>query len=123
LLGCEAPQFAAVREALVACLPLSHLVLLQRMLKSCENSRYFFAHAGARPATRLGQQTDDDLLWIRNGFADRDEAFEKIVVHGHTVVEKPYFGEYRVNLDTGAYFSNRLTCLMLEGDERRLIDV
>jgi serine/threonine protein phosphatase 1 len=123
LLGSETPQFGAVREALVACLPVSHLVLLQRMPNSCENDRYFFAHAGARPARRLDQQTDEDLLWIRQGFADRDEPFEKVVVHGHTVVEKPYFGEYRVNLDTGAYFSNRLTCLMLEGDERRLIDV
>lgn len=123
LIGATAPPVAKVREALVARIPVSHLVTLQRMPCSYMRGGYFFAHAGARSGVPLAQQTADDLLWIRKGFADCDTVFEKTVVHGHTPVEKPYFGEYRVNLDTGAYFSNRISCLVLEGDQRRLLDV
>jgi len=64
-----------------------------------------------------------NLLRIRSGFADRDPPFEKVVVHGHTPVGEPYFGRYRINLDTGAYSTGRLTCLVPEGDERRLLPV
>ena len=28
-----------------------------------------------------------------------------------------------INLDTGAYFTNRLSCLVLEGTSRRLLDL
>jgi serine/threonine protein phosphatase 1 len=82
---------------------------------------YWFVHAGVRRGIPLEQQEVRDLLWIRSGFADRDEPGESVVVHGHTPVEEPALGRYRINLDTGAVFTNRVTCLVLEGDERRLL--
>jgi O-antigen ligase/diadenosine tetraphosphatase ApaH/serine/threonine PP2A family protein phosphatase len=113
----------AVRDRLASQMPSSHVLLLQRLPTSYQNGSYFFAHAGARHSVPLDQQEPRDLLWIRKGFADRDAAFEKTVVHGHTPVDKPYFGQYRINIDTGAYLTNRLTCLVLEGDTHRLLEV
>lgn len=104
-------RLPAEDAAFLGGLPLSHVV-----------GGYFFVHAGARPGVPLHLQKPSDLLWIRNGFADRDDEFERIVVHGHTPVEEPYFGKYRINLDTGAYLTNRLSCLVLESRERRILE-
>jgi serine/threonine protein phosphatase 1 len=43
------------------------------------------------------------------------------VVHGHTIVDLPQDRTHRINLDTGAFISGRLTCLALRGEERRFI--
>jgi serine/threonine protein phosphatase 1 len=116
-------DYRAVRDRLVAAMPARHVEFLRGLPTWSEEGGYFFAHAGARPGTPLRLQRDDDLLWIREGFVDRDARFEKMVIHGHTAVDQPYFGRYRINLDTGAYFTDRLSCLVVEGAERRMIGV
>jgi serine/threonine protein phosphatase 1 len=42
-------------------------------------------------------------------------------VHGHTPVLEPDVRPNRINIDTGAYATGRLTCLVLGGDEVRFI--
>jgi serine/threonine protein phosphatase 1 len=39
--------------------------------------------------------------------------FGKIVVHGHTPTEQPEVLANRINVDTGAYVTNKLTCVAL----------
>jgi serine/threonine protein phosphatase 1 len=39
------------------------------------------------------------------------------VVHGHTPAIEPDIRPNRINIDTGAYATGRLTCLVLEGNE------
>ena len=68
-------------------------------------------------AWRGRELRDEDLLWIREDFLLHEDAFGKIVVHGHTPVEKPDVRSNRINIDTGAYATGRLACLMLEGEE------
>lgn len=104
-------------------MPKDHLDFLTRLSLCRTVGDYFFVHAGVRPGVALSQQTERDLLWIRSGFADRDEPFEKVVVHGHTPTKAPFNGRHRINLDTGAYATGRLTCLVLEGEERRFLEV
>jgi serine/threonine protein phosphatase 1 len=123
LVGSAPRRYTALRDSLVRLMPPGHIVLLRKTLLSHEVGEFFFTHAGVRPGTALARQQGKDLLWIKKGFSDRDDRFEKVIVHGHTAVEKPYFGEYRINLDTGAYLSNLLTCLVIEGSERRLLEV
>ena len=81
---------------------------------------YFFCHAGVRPGTPLGQQQQQDLLWIREKFLKATGDFGKIIVHGHSPVVQPDFRKNRINIDTGAYANGRLTCLVLEGSSRRI---
>ena len=63
----------------------------------------------------------DDLLWIRDEFLQYEGDFGKIVVHGHTPAPEPEVRVNRINIDTGAYATGRLTCLILEGDQRRFV--
>jgi serine/threonine protein phosphatase 1 len=39
------------------------------------------------------------------------------VVHGHTPAREADIRPNRINIDTGAYATGRLTCLVLEGDQ------
>jgi serine/threonine protein phosphatase 1 len=75
---------------------------------------FFFVHAGIRPGIPLSQQRDEDLLWIREDFLLCEEDFGKIIVHGHTPVLEPEIRPNRINVDTGAYATGKLTCLILE---------
>ena len=72
-------------------------------------------------AFRLDRQCEEDLLWIREDFLSSQENFGKIVVHGHTPVSKPEIYLNRINIDTGAYATGQLACLVVEGDELLLL--
>ena len=112
---------AALREAFRQMLPPHHLELL-RGLKPCDAiGDYFFCHAGVRPGVALERQREEDLMWIREEFLHSDADFGKVVVHGHSPVPAPEVRANRINIDTGAYVTHRLTCLVLEEDHRRFL--
>lgn len=98
-----------------------HLDLLERLRPSYACGDFFFAHAGVRPGVPLDRQSEADLLWIRDGFLQHTGDFEKIVVHGHTPAPEPEVCANRINVDTGAYATGRLTCLVLERDKMKFI--
>lgn len=77
---------------------------------------FFFVHAGVRPGVPLDQQSEKDLLEIRNDFLSSKSDFGKIVVHGHTPVPQPDIRSNRINIDTGAYATGQLSCLVIERD-------
>jgi len=109
-------QFEDASRALAAALPDLHARFLAS-LKLCLNlDRYFICHAGVRPGIALDQQSPDDLLWIREEFLLSRMSFGKRVIHGHTPMEQPEVLPNRINVDTGAFASGRLTCAVLEGD-------
>lgn len=82
---------------------------------------YVFVHAGVAPGTPLSRQDDRDLMWIRGRFLDANTPFGAFVVHGHTITREPDVTEHRIGIDTGAYHTNRLTALVLEGADRRFL--
>lgn len=102
-------------------LPESHRDFLHRLRLSYACGDYFFVHAGIDPERSFDRQRAEDLLWIRGKFLAHAGPLEKIVVHGHTPQMQPQLGGYRINLDTGAYITGTLTCLVLEGGGRRLL--
>lgn len=108
-------------KAFLARFPPSHLAWLRELRDSFELGDYYFVHAGVRPGVPLASQTQHDLLWIRREFLEWPEYFDKMIVHGHTPVEKPVFKHNRINIDTGAYATGELTCLILEEDQRFLL--
>jgi serine/threonine protein phosphatase 1 len=108
-------------EAFRQALPASHRQFINGLALSFTCGDYFFAHAGVRPGIPLRQQHRQDLLWIREEFLLHEEDFGKVVVHGHTPAREPDIRPNRINIDTGAYATGRLTCLALEGDELRFI--
>ena len=83
--------------------------------------QYFMCHAGVRPGVPLESQRVEDLLWIRDEFRNSQADFGKIVVHGHTPVQEPESLPNRINIDTGAFATGRLMCVVLEGERRQFI--
>jgi serine/threonine protein phosphatase 1 len=102
-------------------LPPSHREFLSSLKQYFICGDFFFVHAGVRPGICLTEQSEDDLLWIREDFLLCEDDFGKVVVHGHTPVLEPDVRPNRINIDTGAYATGRLTCLVLESDEIRFI--
>ncbi|MGY6551284.1 MAG: metallophosphoesterase family protein [Erythrobacter sp.] len=82
---------------------------------------YAFVHAGIDPARPIDQQRRSDLLWIRESFLKHDGPLPKVIIHGHTIFERVMDRGNRIGIDTGAFRSGVLTALVLEGDQRRII--
>ena len=114
-------DFAAACAALQAALPASHVGFLRELRLSVCSGDYFFCHAGVRPGVPLERQRAEDLLWIREAFLASNADFGKVVVHGHTPVPEPEVRPNRIGIDTGAYFSDRLTCVALDGGLPRFL--
>jgi serine/threonine protein phosphatase 1 len=69
----------------------------------------------------LAAQTPEDLIWIREPFLDWRGDPGKVVVHGHTIEDRPVVRRNRIGIDTGAYSTGILTCLVLEDQQRRFL--
>ena len=82
---------------------------------------YAFVHAGIDPARPIDQQKRSDLLWIRDRFLSHDGPLPKVIVHGHTIFDTVMDCGNRIGIDTGAFRSGVLTALVLEGDQRRVM--
>ena len=119
--GQDADDFDAVRRSIAHALPRAHYELMHAMPTSHLEGDYLFVHGGVNPRKPLAQQSSEEFLWRRYKDERQDEPFERVVVHGHTPLGEPFVGRYRINLDTGAYASNRLSCIVLDGRRRRLL--
>jgi serine/threonine protein phosphatase 1 len=113
--------YDAAAEALEQAMPPAHRDFLGSLRVSVTAGRYFLCHAGVRPGVPLDRQSDEDLLTIREAFLHSRADFGKIVVHGHTPVEEPELRPNRINVDTGAFMTGRLTCVVLEGERVRFL--
>ena len=80
---------------------------------------HLFVHAGVDPTVALDDQHPDDLIWIREPFLSWPVPLDRTVVHGHTIENGPVVRPHRIGLDTGAYHTGVLTCLVLEPDQSR----
>lgn len=113
------PDSASQKELSVALrmgLPKAHRTFLGSLQISFSCGRYFFVHAGVRPGIPLQKQSEEDLLWIRDEFLLHEQPFEKIIVHGHTPVRDIDVRPNRINIDTGAFATGKLSCLIFEQD-------
>ncbi len=102
-------------------LPERHLKFLRGLGIRFEIGDYLFVHAGVRPGVALDEQAPEDLIWIRDEFLTSKAYHGLVVVHGHSISLQAENLPNRVNIDTGAYASGVLTCLVLDGAERRLL--
>ncbi len=110
-----------LREAAMREMPAGHLEFLRDAPLSYTLGDYFFAHAGVRPDVPLEAQEEDDLLWIRGDFLNHAGNFGKVIVHGHTPMRHPEVRPNRIGIDTGAFFTGRLTALVLEGEDHEFL--
>jgi serine/threonine protein phosphatase 1 len=102
-------------------LPERHLRFFQNLSLTFEMGDFLFVHAGIHPGKTISEQTPEDILWIREEFLESDVDLGRVVIHGHSVTDQPEVRDNRIGVDTGAVFSNALTCLVLEGDRKRFL--
>lgn len=102
-------------------IPAAHLSFYNYLQYSYEVGDYFFVHAGVKPKVALNRQSEVVKMWIREEFLNSKYRFEKMIVHGHSVVDEPVVLANRIAIDTGAYTSGVLTCLVLEGEDKRFL--
>ncbi|GHB49696.1 metallophosphoesterase [Pseudovibrio japonicus] len=110
-----------IRSQLVDAVAGAPRAFFERLESSFELGDYYFVHAGIKPKRKLSEQTDSDRLWIRDEFLQYSGSHPKRVVHGHTPIAEPEVLPNRINLDTGAYATNTLAVLVLEGSSERFL--
>ena len=99
-------------------LPAEHLEFLSNLELSARFGTFLCVHAGVRPNRPLTQQSQEDLLWIREDFIDRDHPFPFTILYGHTPqrdvrIQLPF----KLGLDTGLVYGNLLSCFELASKE------
>ncbi len=115
-------RMSRVRDELVARLPRAHLEFLLSLQMSHICGDYMMVHAGIRPGVALDRQSESDCLWIREEFLRSSADHGKVVVHGHTPGPAPVKRGNRIGIDTAAYASDVLTCLVLQAAEQRFLN-
>ena len=88
---------------------------------SYRSGDYYFSHAGIDPAVELGRQKAEVLSNGCGGFYTSKADHGAVVVHGHCEVLEPEIRFNRINIDTAAHASGRLSILGLHGQSRWII--
>jgi serine/threonine protein phosphatase 1 len=104
---------AQIDDVVRAGIPAEHVEFLRGLPIMVHAPGIVFVHAGIRPGVPLEEQDENDLLFIRSEFFERANQLDTFVVHGHTPVPIPQKAGRRLNIDTGAYRSGRLTAIRI----------
>ncbi|WP_235984020.1 metallophosphoesterase family protein [Mesorhizobium neociceri] len=102
-------------------IPASHIDFLRSLPVLLCSDKFVFVHAGIRPGIDLVAQDEQDLLNIRDEFFDAAHLLDRFVVHGHTPVDIPRLDGRRLDIDTGAFHSGRLTAVRIADKFGKLI--
>jgi serine/threonine protein phosphatase 1 len=113
--------FKTASAEMKAAIPPPHRKFFSTLKSGLQIGDFFLCHAGVRPGVALKNQKVDDLLWIRDEFLNSTADFGKVVIHGHSPIEWPEVRPNRINIDTGAFATGRLTCLVIDGPDRRFL--
>lgn len=113
---------AALAERLPDLIPQHHIDFVKNFEDQIVIGDYAFVHAGIRHGVSLEEQKPKDLRWIRDEFLSVEDPFEKVIVYGHTISDDVVEKGNRIGIDTGAYYTEKLTALALEGDQRWYLD-
>lgn len=93
-------------------MPPAHLEFLRGLDLWHLHEPFLFVHAGISPLRRLEEQHKQDLLWIREEFVRNRHPLPHTVVFGHTPQREVLWNlPFKVGLDTGCVYGNKLSCL------------
>ena len=123
-------KYPHTEETIQSSIPKEHLEFLLETNLALISEEFIFVHAGIDPWENLEHQTAENLCWIREDFINWPHNESRIIVHGHTPAEFPFFDEdgKRINVDTGCYQGGMLSAVELRSEEffsvpsRQLVD-
>jgi Calcineurin-like phosphoesterase len=119
--GMDEEELRRAQREFAQKLPPAHLAFFEQLPLMHVEGDYAFVHAGVRPRVPLERQAAEDLLWIRDEFLNSDLDFGKVIVHGHSITAAPAMRANRIGIDTGAFASGQLTCLVLDAADREFL--
>jgi len=95
-------------------LPAAHLAFFDHLDLMFEHGPFLCVHAGVLPDRPLDQQRDEDLMWVRGEFVEWPHPFPFTILFGHTPKREVFDDRpYKIGLDTGLVYGNKLSCLEL----------
>lgn len=94
-----------------------HLPFLQGLARHAASGDVIFAHASLDPTLALEDQPDAALLWGQVPSGQPSGMPGHRLVHGHFDAFEPVSLPARLCVDTGAFYSGRLTAARLDGGE------
>ncbi len=118
--GIEPDQ--ASPERVAQAIPPAHVNFYRRLKKYHALGSFLCVHAGIHPQKSLEEQSEEELLWIRNAFIYSSHRLPYTVLFGHTPQSTVLYDlPYKIGLDTGLVYGNMLTCL--DVDEKVLYQI
>ena len=107
---------------MVEAIPKEHLNFYNALESIIVVDDFICVHAGLNPLRDLDGQNDNDVYWIREDFISNMHQFKKTVCFGHTPHREVLMHlPYKLGLDTGLVFGNKLSCLELKSG--KLFDI
>lgn len=101
-------------DMFVDTIPMDHIEFLEDLDYIVEFDKFICVHAGLNPELSLSDQREEDICWIRDPFINYPHNFCKTVIFGHTPWQNVFADlPYKVGIDTGLVFGNKLTCIEL----------
>jgi len=97
-------------------IPTKYWDFIEQCKNYHETNDHIFVHAGLKPNIDIGDQAEEDLLWIRFNELKPHKS-QKILVCGHTPDRKKYKPRTKkgaICIDTYVYGEGYLTCLDME---------
>ncbi len=113
---------AELAERIPQLFPQKHVDFIKGFEDMIIVGDYAFVHAGIRPGVPLEEQTPNDMRWIREEFLSSKEPHEKVIIYGHTIDNDVIEKANRIGIDTGAYYTEKLTAIGLEGSDHWYLD-
>ena len=118
--GFENDKIDKLRNIFLSKLTKEHVYFFKNLKLKYIMGDYLFVHAGINPEKSLKDQDKMDFLWSRSDqFFDKNFEFEKIIVHGHSPEKEVINFPYRINVDTGSFFSGKLSCVCLNDKDKK----
>ena len=118
--GFEDDNIDKLRNIFLSKLTKGHVYFFKNLKLTYIMGDYLFVHAGINPEKSLSEQNKMDFLWSRSDkFFDKNFKFEKIIVHGHSPEKEVINFPYRINVDTGSFFSGKLSCVCLNDKDKK----
>ena len=112
---------AKVHAEAVEKVPQAHLAFLAARPTLHRAGDCALVHAGVRPGLALTDQTETDLVWIREPFLSYIGSFGPLIVHGHTALDQATHYGNRLNIDSSAAYGGPLSAVVIEGHEAALL--